>query len=157
MVWGINVQSETNFNVLLTQLHAHHTRLHPACSHPPRMPHQPPSDILDPTFHIDLTVPQPLSKHTAPNPYLLVPVTQVGQLTPHTYLSSNHIHIGITRLELIKIPPCAIGSIIIPVEFAIAQIKIGIVIVGKNDLIRFIGNRLQILGQAPPMQHIIRL
>ena len=62
----------------------------------------------------------------------------VAQLAPHAGLSSDHFDTLDSGVELVQISPFYVISIGYPVSIAEPLIDVGVIVGGKNYLIRFV-------------------
>jgi len=81
----------------------------------------------------------------------------VAQLTPHASLTSDNVDPIEPRLEFVGISPFDVSPIVTSSPRSITKIKIGLVVVGKDDLVGSVDQIFQIFGQSPPVNHIICL
>lgn len=88
---------------------------------------------------------------------LLVEGVLVAQLVPHAGLTSNHIHVGDSGLELVHLPPVLVDSVSIAVEITEANVEVGEVVVGEDNFVFPACHAVDISAHTPPLDDVLVL
>ena len=115
------------------------------------------SNIKNVFLCINVRIPKSLIKHWSPWPCFLVLNLFVTDLWPHAGFSTDDINILRVGIEFIEMSPtdkCAISN---SSSTSKSKIKIGEIVIRKNNLVCSVCNDVQIRGESPPMNYIIRL
>lgn len=149
--------SEANSHVLLAHSHSHRPHLEAPRTQTLSVRSQAGRDVLEVGLYVDLHVPEPLPDHARSLGDLLVEGILVSQLVPHAGLSSDHVDVGDSRLELVHLPPVLVDSIGVAVEVAEADVEVGEVVVGEDHFVLPACHAVDVGADAPPLDDVFVL